>query len=131
MPKLITRDMLRQMKKGSVLVDIAIDQGGISEASRPTTHTNPIFIEEGVLHYCVANMPGAYPKTTTVALPNATIPYIRKLANQGSVDAIKNDPSLALGVNLFNGMITNRAVAKALSLEFKALEALLKHTSIG
>ncbi|MEA3419125.1 MAG: alanine dehydrogenase [Campylobacterota bacterium] len=124
-PKLITRDMLRQMKKGSVLVDISIDQGGISETSRPTTHTNPIIIEEGVLHYCVANMPGAYPKTATVALTNATIPYIRELARKGSIDAIKNDHSLALGVNLFNGMITNRAVAQALGLKLKALETLL------
>ena len=124
-PKLITRDMLRQMKKGSVLVDIAIDQGGISEVSRPTTHTNPIFIEEGVLHYCVANMPGAYPKTATVALTNATISYIRELTKKGSIDAVKNDPSLALGVNLFNGNITNRAVAEALDLEFKSLDTLL------
>jgi alanine dehydrogenase len=124
-PKLITRDMLRTMKKGSVLVDITIDQGGIAETSRPTTHTNPVFVEEGVLHYCVANMPGAYPKTATVALTNATLPYIRKLADQGSTDAIKNDPALALGVNLFNGAVTNPAVAEVLGLEFKALETLL------
>ena len=124
-PKLISRDMLRQMKKGSVLVDITIDQGGISETSQPTTHTNPVFIKEGVLHYCVANMPGAYPKTATTALTNATIPYIRKLAEKGSIDAIKNDPSLALGVNLFNGVITNRAVAEALDLKFKVLKTLL------
>ena len=124
-PKLITRKMLKEMKKGSILVDITIDQGGIAETSRPTTHTDPIFVEEGVLHYCVANMPGAYPKTATVALTNATLPYIRKLANQGSIDAIKEDPSLALGVNVFNGTVTNPAVAKALSLEFKALETLL------
>ena len=117
--------MLRQMKKGSVLVDITIDQGGISETSQPTTHTNPVFIKEGVLHYCVPNMPGAYPKTATVALTNATIPYIRKLAEKGSIDAIKNDPSLALGVNLFNGVITNRAVAEALDLKFKVLKTLL------
>jgi alanine dehydrogenase len=124
-PKLITRKMLKEMKKGSILVDITIDQGGIAETSRPTTHTDPIFVEEGVLHYCVANMPGAYPKTATVALTNATLPYIRKLADQGSIDAIKEDPSLALGVNVFNGTVTNPAVAKALSLEFKALETLL------
>lgn len=124
-PKLITRGMLRTMKKGSVLVDITIDQGGISESSRPTTHTDPIFVEDGVLHYCVANMPGAYPKTSTVALTNATLPYIRKLANEGSRDAVKNDPALALGVNLFNGAVTNPAVAEALGLEFKALETLL------
>jgi len=124
-PKLITRDMLRSMKRGSVLVDITIDQGGIAETSRPTTHTDPIFVEEGVLHYCVANMPGAYPKTATVALTNATLPYIRKLANEGSSDAVNNDPALALGVNVFKGAVTNPAVAEALGLEFKALETLL------
>ncbi len=124
-PKLITRDMLRQMKKGAVLVDIPIDQGGSSESSRPTTHTDPIFIEEGVLHYCVANMPGAYPKTATVALTNATLPYMRKLANKGSRNAIADDPSLALGVNLFKGAVTNRAVAETLGLKYEALEALL------
>ena len=124
-PKLITRNMLRKMKRGSVLIDITIDQGGISEASRPTTHTNPIFIKEGVLHYCVANMPGAYPKTATAALTNATLPYIRKLANEGSIDAIKNDPSLALGVNLLNGTVTNRAVAEAADCKFRSLETVL------
>ena len=124
-PKLITRDMLGSIKKGSVPVDIKIDQGGIAETSRPTTHTNPIFVEEGVIHYCVANMPGAYPKTATVALTNATLPYIRKLANEGSSDAVNNDPALALGVNVFKGAVTNPAVAEALGLEFKALETLL------
>ena len=124
-PKLITRDMLKQMKKGSVIIDITIDQGGICETSRPTTHTNPIFMEEGILHYCVANMPGAYPKTATVALTNVTLPYIRKLADEGSLNAIKNDPSLALGVNVFKGIVTNSAVAKNLGFEFKALETLL------
>ncbi len=126
-PKLITRKQLKQMKKGSIIVDITIDQGGICETSRPTTHTNPIFIEEGVLHYCVANMPGAYPKTATVALTNATLPYIRKLANEGIINAIKNDPSLAFGVNIFKGVITNRAVAQELGFKFKALETILKN----
>ena len=124
-PKLITRDMLRQMKNGAVLVDIPIDQGGTSEASRPTTHTDPVFIEEGVLHYCVANMPGAYPKTASVALTNATLFYMRKLANEGSLEAIKNDPALALGVNLYRGSVTNRAVAETLDLQYEPLEALL------
>ncbi|WP_345976319.1 alanine dehydrogenase [Sulfurimonas sp. HSL3-7] len=124
-PKLITREMLRQMKKGAVLVDIPIDQGGSSEASRPTTHTDPVFIEEGVLHYCVANMPGAYPKTASVALTNATFPYMRKLAKEGSLNAIAKDPSLALGVNLFKGAVTNRAVAETLGLKYEALETLL------
>lgn len=125
-PKLITRDMLKKMRDGAVFVDVAIDQGGVSETSKPTTHTNPIYIEEGVLHYCVANMPGAYPKTSTIALTNATIPYVRKLANEGSVDAIKNDSSLAFGVNIFNGFVTNKAVALAQGLEFQALETLLR-----
>jgi alanine dehydrogenase len=124
-PKLISLEILKEMKEGAVIVDIAIDQGGISEASRPTTHTNPIFIEEGVLHYCVANMPGAYPKTSTVALSNATISYVRKLAKDGVIKTIENDASLALGVNVFNGALTNRAVAEAHNLEFKALESLL------
>lgn len=121
-PKLITRDMLKQMKNGSVLVDITIDQGGIAETSRPTTHTDPVFTEEGVLHYCVANMPGAYPKTATIALTNATLPYFLKLANEGSINAIKNDKSLALGVNIFNGKVTNRAVAEAHGFDFQELD---------
>lgn len=125
-PKLITREMLKEMKDGSVLVDVAIDQGGIAETSRPTTHTNPIYIEEGVLHYCVANMPGAYPKTATVALTNATLPYIRKLANEGTIEAVKNDFALGLGVNVFNGVVTNSAVADSQDLKFKALETVLK-----
>jgi alanine dehydrogenase len=124
-PKLITRDMLREMKDKSVFVDVAIDQGGTSETSRPTTHTNPIFIEEGVLHYCVANMPGAYPKTATIALTNATLTYIRKLANEGTRKAVKSDMSLASGVNIFNGVVTNRAVAEAQNLEFQTLETQL------
>ncbi|MBE0515061.1 alanine dehydrogenase [Sulfurimonas sp.] len=121
-PKFITYEILKEMKNGSILVDITIDQGGISEASHPTTHTNPTFIEEGVLHYCVANMPGAYPKTSTAALSNATISYVRRLANEGVIKATGNDESLALGVNVFNGALTNRAVAEAHNLEFKALD---------
>jgi len=126
-PKLITRDMLKKMKGGAVFVDIAIDQGGVSETSRPTTHTDPVFMEEGVLHYCVANMPGAYPKTATVALTNATIPYIRKLADYGCIDAIKNDSALSLGVNIFNGFVTNKAVAEAQDLEFQTLQTCLRN----
>jgi len=125
-PKLITRDILKEMKTGSIIVDITIDQGGIAETSRPTTHTEPVFIEEGVLHYCVANMPGAYPKTSTIALTNATLPYIRKLASEGTISAVKRDSSLALGVNIFNGNITNSAVAKAVNFKFKKLETLIQ-----
>ena len=124
-PKLITKDILKEMKNGTIIVDITIDQGGISQSSRPTTHTNPTFIEEGVLHYCVANMPGAYPKTSTIALTNATLPYIRKLAKEGTMNAVSNDSSLALGVNIFNGLITNRAVAEVLNLEYNELKELI------
>ena len=124
-PKLITKETLKKMKNGSVLVDITIDQGGISGSSRPTTHTKPVFIDEGVLHYCVANMPGAYPKTATIALTNATFEYVRKLANEGIVEAIKNHASLALGVNVINGAITNPAVAKIRNLKCEKLETLL------
>lgn len=125
-PKLITKEMLRDMKKGSVIVDIAIDQGGTSEASKPTTHTNPVFTEEGVIHYCVANMPGAYPKSATTALTNATFEYVLKLADMGTTEAIKSDKALALGVNVFNGVMTNSAVAKLQELEFQDIETLIK-----
>ncbi len=125
-PKFITREMLKEMKNGSVVVDIAIDQGGTSEVSHPTTHTNPIFTEEGVLHYCVANMPGAYPKTSTLALSNATISYVRKLANEGVVNAIKNDSALALGVNVCSGVVTNISVAKTHNFEYRAIESCMK-----
>jgi alanine dehydrogenase len=124
-PKLITREMLKTMKNGSILVDVTIDQGGISEASRPTTHTDATFVQEGVLHYCVANMPGAYPKTATQALCNATFPYVRKLANEGTLDALKTSPSLSLGVNVYKGEVTNKAVAEVLGLEFRELEELI------
>ena len=123
-PKLIKKDSLKKMKNGSVIVDIAIDQGGIAESSRPTTHTNPIFMEDGVLHYCVANMPGAYPKTATMALTNATFEYVRKIANEGTLNTIKNDLAIKKGVNVFKGEITNQAVAKISGLEFSALESL-------
>lgn len=125
-PKFITCKMLKEMKNGAVVVDIAIDQGGTSEVSHPTTHTNPIFAEEGVLHYCVANMPGAYPKTSTLALSNATISYVRKLANEGVINAIKNDASLAMGVNVCRGAVTNFSVASTHNLEFKSIESCLE-----
>ena len=125
-PNLITKEMLEGMKKGSVLVDITIDQGGISDSSRPTTHTNPVFIDNGVLHYCVANMPGAYPKTATLALTNATFPYIQKLANSGIVEAIKNDFSLGLGVNVFKGNITNPAIAETFNFKYEELNAVIE-----
>ena len=124
-PKLITKKMLREMKNGSNLVDITIDQGGISESSRPTTHTNPVFVDEGVLHYCVANMPGAYPKTSTMALTNATFEYVRKLANLGTKQAIKKDLTLRHGVNVYDGSLTNHAIAKVFDFEYKDIESLI------
>jgi alanine dehydrogenase len=117
-PKLVTREMLKTMKRGSVVVDIAIDQGGCFETSRPTTHDDPIFIEEGVIHYCVANMPGAVARTSAFALNNATLPFVLKLANQGVEAALKADPHLAAGLNVAKGTIRHKAVAEALGLDY-------------
>jgi alanine dehydrogenase len=119
-PKLVTRDMLKTMKRGSVLVDIAIDQGGCFETSRPTTHDDPVFVEEGVIHYCVANMPGAVARTSAFALNNATLPFVLRLANQGAEDAMAADPHLAAGLNVMGGQIRHKAVADALGLPFVA-----------
>ena len=117
-PKLITRDMLRMMKPGSVLVDIAIDQGGCVETSRPTTHHEPVYVEEGVTHYCVANMPAAYARTATQALTNVTYRYVEMLADHGVPGAFERDPHLLGGLNLIDGKITCRAVAEAHGLPF-------------
>lgn len=119
-PKLVTRDMLKTMKRGSVLVDIAIDQGGCFETSHPTTHDNPVFVEEGIIHYCVANMPGAVARTSAFALNNATLPFALKLANLGAEAAMKADPHLANGLNVSGGKIRHQAVAEALGLPFEA-----------
>ncbi len=121
-PKLVTREMLRLMKPGSVFVDIAIDQGGCSETSHATTHADPVFVEEGVIHYCVANMPGAYARTATQALTNATFPYIEALAAHGLEGAFQRRPDLATGVNVWNGKLTNEAVAQAHSLPYCPFE---------
>src|SRR5213596_2457444 len=112
-PKLIRREMLRRMRPGSVLVDIAIDQGGCAETSHPTTHHDPVFVEEGVIHYCVANMPAAYARTATQALTNITYRYIEALADHGIMGALKRDSSLLAGLNVINGKLTCRAVAEA------------------
>lgn len=120
-PKLVTRDMLKTMKRGSVLVDIAIDQGGCFETSHPTTHDNPVFVEEGIIHYCVANMPGAVARTSAFALNNATLPFALKLANLGAEAAMKADPHLANGLNVSAGKIRHQAVAEALGLPFVAV----------
>ena len=116
-PKLVTRAMLSTMKRGAVLVDISIDQGGCFETSRPTTHADPTFVVDGVIHYCVANMPGAVPRTSTFALTNATLPYIRSLADLGWQAALKRDPGLAAGLNVHAGEITHDVVARALGLQ--------------
>jgi alanine dehydrogenase len=119
-PKLVTREMLKTMKRGSVLVDIAIDQGGCFETSRATTHDDPVFLEEGVIHYCVANMPGAVARTSAFALNNATLPFVLALANKGSARAMADDAHLAAGLNVAGGQIRHRAVAEALGLAFVA-----------
>ncbi|MEO7932405.1 MAG: alanine dehydrogenase [Chthoniobacterales bacterium] len=117
-PKLVSREMLRQMKPGSVFVDIAIDQGGCAETSRPTTHQDPVFTEEGVIHYCVANMPGAYARTATQALTNVTHRYIEFIADYGLAEACQKQPALIGGINVQNGTLTNRQVAEAHLLPF-------------
>ena len=124
-PKLITRKMLVDMKDGSVFCDVAIDQGGCAETSRPTTHTDPVYVVEGVTHYCVANMPGAVPITSTKGLTNATLPYVEAIADHGLREAVARDHSLALGVNVVDGKITYRAVAEAHDLDFTPLEDVL------
>src|SRR3954467_46247 len=112
-PKLITRSMLKKMKRGSVLVDIAIDQGGCAETSRPTTHVDPVYIEEGVTHYCVANMPAAYARTSAQALTNVTFRYVELLANRGLEEACRRQPALTGGINTREGKLTHQAVAEA------------------
>jgi alanine dehydrogenase len=119
-PKLVTREMLKTMKRGSVIVDIAIDQGGCFETSRPTTHDDPVFELDGVIHYCVTNMPGAVARTSAFALNNATLPFVLKLANLGTEQAMKSDEHLAKGLNVSAGMIRHPAVAEALGLPFAA-----------
>ena len=117
-PKLINREMLRRMRPGSVLVDIAIDQGGCAETSRPTTHHDPVFVEEGVTHYCVANMPAAYARTATQALTNVTYRYIELLADHGLAEACQRHPALVGGINVMNGKMACKAVAEAHGLTF-------------
>jgi alanine dehydrogenase len=125
-PKLLTRQMLKTMKKGAVLVDVAIDQGGCFETSKATTHGNPIYTVEGVVHYCVANMPGAVPKTSTLALTNATLPYAVEIANKGWKKAMKQNPEIKLGANVVKGKVTYQGVADAFGLKYTSIERLLK-----
>jgi alanine dehydrogenase len=124
-PKLLTREMVAGMKNGSVLADVAIDQGGLSETSRPTTHSEPVYTVEGVTHYCVANMPGAVPITSTKALTNATLPYVESIAELGLAEAVARDPALARGVNVMDGKVTYEAVADAHGLDYRPLEDVL------
>jgi alanine dehydrogenase len=120
-PRLVTREMVTKMKQGSVIIDVAVDQGGCVETTRPTSHSEPTYFVEGVLHYCVPNMPGAVPRTSTHGLSNATLPYILKLANKGLKEAITNDKSLGLGVNTYAGQITYQAVAEAFGRPYTPL----------
>jgi alanine dehydrogenase len=121
-PRLITRAMLGTMKPASVLVDVAIDQGGCFETSRPTTHTDPTYVVDDVLHYCVANMPGAVPITSTGALTNVTLPYVEAIADKGVSRAIAEDPALAKGVNVIDGKLTYQPVADAVGMEYTPLD---------
>jgi len=122
-PKLVTREMLGTMKRGSVLVDIAIDQGGCFETSHPTTHADPVYKVDGIIHYCVANMPGAVARTSAFALNNATLPFALKIANLGAEEALRQDPNLANGLNVSEGKIRHEAVAEALDLSYEPVGA--------
>ncbi len=129
-PKLVTREMVREMKAGAVLADVAIDQGGCAETSRPTTHSEPVYTVDGVTHYCVANMPGAVPITSTKALTNATLPYVEAIADHGLAEAVARDPELARGVNVLDGKITYEAVADAHGLDYQPLDDVLPLSAV-
>jgi alanine dehydrogenase len=129
-PKLITREMVEGMKEGAVLADVAIDQGGCAETSRPTTHSEPVYTVAGVTHYCVANMPGAVPITSTKALTNATLPYVEAIADHGIAEAVARDPALSRGVNVVDGKVTYEAVADAHGLEYQPLEDVLPLSAV-
>ncbi len=124
-PKLVTKAMLKKMRPGSVMVDVSIDQGGCFETSRPTTHQDPTYVVDGVVHYCVSNMPGGVPRTSTFALNNATLPFILKLANLGYKQAMHEDAHLLNGLNVFKGKVTHKAVADALSQEYIAASSVI------
>jgi alanine dehydrogenase len=129
-PKLVTREMIAGMKDGAVVVDVAIDQGGCFETSHPTTHAEPVYVVEGVTHYCVANMPGAVPITSTKALTNATLPYVEAIADHGLAEAVARDPALARGVNVLDGKVTYEAVADAHGLDYQPLEDVLPLSAV-
>ena len=117
-PKLVSKDMIKLMKRGSVIVDVAIDQGGCVETSKPTTHANPTYIVDDVVHYCVANMPGGVPRTSTLALNKATLPYLSKLADKGYEKALKEDKNFLAGLNVYKGQITHKAVADTFGYKY-------------
>jgi alanine dehydrogenase len=124
-PILISREMLKLMKPGSILVDVAIDQGGSFESSKPTTHGEPIFTQDGVVHYCVANMPGAVPRTSTLALTNASLPYLLQIANKGWEKAMQENPEIKFGANVIRNRITYKAVAEAFNLDYTPVDEML------
>jgi alanine dehydrogenase len=128
-PKLVTRAMVSKMKRGAVMVDISIDQGGCFETSRPTTHADPTFLVDGVVHYCVTNMPGAVPRTSTFALTNATLPFVKTLAGFGTQQALALDAHLANGLNVHAGGITHEAVARDLGLPYRAYKPMTVHAA--
>ncbi len=129
-PKLVTRELIREMKDGSVFCDVAIDQGGCAETSRPTTHSEPVYTVDGVTHYCVANMPGAVPITSTKALTNATLPYVEAIADHGVREAVARDEALARGVNVLDGKVTYEAVANAHDLDYAPLDDVLPLSAV-
>jgi alanine dehydrogenase len=124
-PLLITRDMLRTMKKGAVIVDVSVDQGGCVETSRPTTHDSPVYKVDGIIHYAVANMPGAYPRTSTLALTNATLPYVKALANTGIEKVIRSDAVIRTALNTYRGEIVHRALADSIGAPYRSLEEIM------
>jgi len=129
-PKLVTREMISGMKEGAVVVDVAIDQGGCFETSHATTHADPVYVVDGVTHYCVANMPGAVPITSTKALTNATLPYVEAIANHGLRAAVAGDPALAKGVNVIDGKLTYEAVAEAHGIDYTPLDDVLSLSAV-
>jgi len=124
-PNLVTREDLKRMKEGAVIVDVAVDQGGCIETCRPTTHEDPVFVVDGVVHYCVANMPGAVPRTSTIALTSATLPYARKIASKGWQAACRDSPGLAKGLNIVRGQVTYPGVAEAFDLPLEDVAGVL------
>ena len=124
-PKLVTKEMIKSMKRGSVIVDVAIDQGGCVETSKPTTHAEPTYIVDDVVHYCVTNMPGGVPRTSTLALNRAILPFLNKLANDGCEKALKSDKNFLAGLNIYKGIVTYKAVADVLGYKYISPSELL------